>query len=115
MTTRSPLLRIDDMLSNIEGVVQTLDGITYEEFTRSWALRSAVERGIEIVSEASRHLPADLKNQFPQIRWQDIAGIGNILRHDYQNVASKIIWQVAHNELPPLKTALLSMQASLSD
>ena len=56
------------------------------DYERSWLLRSAVERGIEVISEASRHLGRDLKAQHKDVRWQDIAGIGNILRHDYQRV-----------------------------
>jgi uncharacterized protein with HEPN domain len=76
-------------------------------------LRSAIERGIEVISEASRHLRSDLKAQHKEVRWKDIAGIGNILRHEYQHIDPAIIWKAVKNDLPPLKEALLAMKASL--
>src|SRR6266478_3000147 len=83
MATRSPLLRIHDMLESIRGIEKALAGKAIRDYERSWLLRSAVERGIEIISEASRHLGRDLKAQHKDVRWKDVAGIGNILRHDY--------------------------------
>ena len=86
MAMRSPLLRIRDMLESIRGIERALAGKTIRDYERSWLLRSAVERGIEVISEASRHLGRDLKAQHKDVRWKDIAGIGNILRHDYQRI-----------------------------
>jgi uncharacterized protein with HEPN domain len=76
------LLRIHDMLESIRGTEKALAGKTFRDFERSWLLRSAIERGIEVISEASRHLGRDLKAQHKDVRWKDIADIGNILRHD---------------------------------
>ena len=68
---------IEDLFERLEKKLEQYNG---------QLLRSAVERGIEIISEASRHLGRDLKAQHKDVRWKDIAGIGNILRHDYQRV-----------------------------
>jgi uncharacterized protein with HEPN domain len=62
--------------------------------------------------KASRHLDNDLKSQH-KLRWDDIAGIGNILRHDYQHVDGTIIWRAVNNDLAPLKEALLALSDSL--
>jgi uncharacterized protein with HEPN domain len=113
MTSRSPLLRIHDMLESIQGIEKAIAGKTYRDYQRSWLLRSAIERGIEVVSEASRHLGSDLKAQHKDVRWEDIAGIGNILRHDYQRVDAAIIWRAVKNDLPRLKDALLELKRSL--
>ena len=72
-----------------------------------------MERGIEIISEASRHLGRDLKAQHKDVRWKDIAGIGNILRHDYQRIDAAIIWKAVKDHLPPLEEALLALRESL--
>ena len=80
MVTRSPLLRIHDMLESIRGIEKALAGKTIRDYERSWLLRSAVERGIEVISEARRHLGRELKAKHKDVRWKDIAGIGNILR-----------------------------------
>ncbi len=69
MATRSPLLRIHDMLENIGGIEKALAGKSIRDYERSWLLRSAVERGIEIISKASRHLGRDLKAQHKGVRW----------------------------------------------
>jgi uncharacterized protein with HEPN domain len=92
MPTRSPLLRIHDMLESIRGIEKAIAGKTLRDYQRSWVLRSALERGIEVISEASRHLGRELKSQHKDVRWNDIAGIGNILRHEYQRVDGQIIW-----------------------
>ncbi|WP_165421463.1 HepT-like ribonuclease domain-containing protein [Bradyrhizobium sp. Leo170] len=98
------------MLESIRGIEKALAGKTIRDYGRSWLLRSAVERGIEIISEASRHLGNDLKAQHKDVRWKDIAGIGNILRHDYQRVDAAIIWKAVKDDLPPLKAALLELR-----
>jgi uncharacterized protein with HEPN domain len=93
MPTRTSLLRIHDMLESIRGIEKAVKGKSYRDYQRSWILRSAVERGIEVISEASRHLSRELKSPHKDVRWKDIAGIGNILRHEYQRVDAQIIWK----------------------
>src|SRR3954465_1169028 len=105
MAARSPLLRIQDIAGGIQGIENAIAGKTFRDYQRSWLLRSAVERGIEVISEASRHLGSDLKAQHHDMRWDDIAGIGNILRHEYQRVDPTIIWRAVKNDLPLLKAA----------
>src|SRR3954468_6610019 len=101
MPLRSSLLRINDMLESTQGIENAITGKTFRDYQRSWLLRSALERGIEVISEASRHLDRDLKAQY-DLRWEDIAGIGNILRHEYQRVDGTIIWRAVKNDLPEL-------------
>jgi uncharacterized protein with HEPN domain len=105
MATRLALLRVHDMLESIHGIEKALAGKSLRDYERSWLLRSAVERGIEVISEASRHLGRDLKAQHKDVRWKDIAGIGNVLRHDYQRIDAAIIWRAVKDDLPQLKEA----------
>jgi uncharacterized protein with HEPN domain len=65
--------------------------------------RWLVERGIEIISEASRHLPEGLKARHPEIPWSKVAGIGNVPRHEYERVAHDVLWRVVNDDLPPLE------------
>ena len=55
------------------------------------------------MSEASRHLPAELKARHPEIPWQKVAGIGNVLRHNYENVAAPVMWKLARDDLDALE------------
>jgi len=112
MAERLPLLRVNDMLESIRGIEKAIAGKSYRDYERSWLLRSAVERGIEIISEASRHIPRDIKAAYKNVRWKDIAGIGNILRHEYQRVDQTIVWKAVKDHLPMLKAALLAIKGS---
>jgi uncharacterized protein with HEPN domain len=67
--------------------------------------RWLIERGIEIISEASRHLNEDLKARHPEIPWPKVAGMGNILRHEYERIAHDVLWRVVRDDLPPLEKA----------
>jgi uncharacterized protein with HEPN domain len=69
--------------------------------------------GLRLFSEASRHLGHELRSRHKDVRWKDIAGIGNILRH--QRIDAQIIWKAVKDELPPLKAALLAMKAALEE
>jgi uncharacterized protein with HEPN domain len=61
-----------------------------------------VTRCLEIISEASRRLPDELKARHPSIAWKDMAGAGNIYRHDYEDVAAQQVWEAVQIDLPPL-------------
>jgi uncharacterized protein with HEPN domain len=81
-------------------------GIDYEAFRNDTRTVFAVIRCLEIVSEASRRLPDELKARHPSIPWRDIAGAGNIYRHDYEDVAAKLVWDTVQLALPPLQAAI---------
>ncbi|HEY0281360.1 MAG TPA: HepT-like ribonuclease domain-containing protein [Rhizomicrobium sp.] len=79
---------------------------TFEVFATSALVHDAVIRNLEIVSEASRHVPADLKATAPDIAWREIADFGNLLRHGYEGVNDRILWETIRRDLPPLMTAV---------
>jgi uncharacterized protein with HEPN domain len=57
------------------------------------------------VSEASRHLPEPMKARYPGIPWRKIAGVGNVLRHEYREVSPPLLWEIVQDHLTPLDTA----------
>jgi uncharacterized protein with HEPN domain len=79
--------------------------VALEDFEADWQKRWLVERGLEILSEASRHLGDELKARHPEIPWPKVASIGNILRHDYERIAADVLWNLARNDLPTLEQA----------
>ena len=72
-------------------------------------VRDAVERNLERISEASRHIPSELKARRKDIAWRAVAGLGNVLRHDYPRVKDPRVWQIVANDLPALKAAVEAM------
>ncbi len=73
----------------------------------------AVTRCLEIISEASRRLPDDFKARHLSIAWKDMAGAGNIYRHDYEDVAASYVWVTVQNHLPPLREVIAQELAAL--
>jgi uncharacterized protein with HEPN domain len=102
MADRSLVLRLTDMIDAIERIRSVVSSLSLEEFESSWERQWLVERGVQIVSEASRHLNAKLKARHPQIPWTKVSGIGSVLRHDYERIAADVIWKLATIDLPIL-------------
>jgi uncharacterized protein with HEPN domain len=106
---RDPVVVLEQMLEAVADIEQLTAGRNFEAYVADRPTRRAVERCIEIVSEASRRLPQDLKDRYPALPWPQIASIGNVLRHDYDVVNNATIWHAASVDLLPLKTALQAM------
>ena len=104
--TRRDKLRLYDILEATAGIRETVGALSFEAFTTVWSAKRACERGIEIISEASRHIPDQLKQTEPAIPWRQIAGVGNILRHGYQTVSDRVIWDIIVTQLDPLEAAV---------
>jgi uncharacterized protein with HEPN domain len=101
---------LGDMLEAITGIERATSGKTFEDYQGDWLLKHAIQRAIEIVSEASRALPDEVKAIRPEVPWPQVRTIGNVLRHEYHGLSDRIIWGVVMDELPALKTALLALK-----
>jgi uncharacterized protein with HEPN domain len=115
MAAQSAIARLSDILEAIENILTLTRNVSLESFEGDWQKRWLVERGIEIISEARRRLPNDLKERHPEIPWQKVASIGNVLRHEYERVAPAILWKVALDELQPLEEVCRSELRRLKD
>ena len=107
MARRDTRIVLDEIIDTIDEITKALGGTSFEVFSGNWILRHAVQRGIEIISEAARHLPEELSSSEPDIPWKQIRGVGNVLRHEYHRISDRIIWNVVQNELPSLRDAVL--------
>jgi uncharacterized protein with HEPN domain len=115
VTALSYLPRLTDIIEAIEHIDSELLGITLETFESDWRKCWLVERGVEIISEASRHLPDEFKNRHPEIPWRKVAGIGNILRHDYESIAAPLMWKLAREDLQSLGQICRDELAKIAD
>jgi uncharacterized protein with HEPN domain len=106
---RSHRFRLDDIIEAIDGIVATVEGLEYDDYVASWQAQRAVERGAEIISEATRHLPEPWLAQYPEIPWPEIKSIGNRLRHEYRRVDSGIMWGIATSSVQQLRPAIVAM------
>jgi uncharacterized protein with HEPN domain len=106
MPSKSPLTALRDILHHIDLAEQFVAGFDYQAFHADPRTIYAVTRCLEVISEASRRLPADLKGRHPSIPWKNIAGAGNIYRHDYEDVAAHYLWDTVQLALPPLRVII---------
>lgn len=106
---------LDDMLEAIEGIQAAVTGKELADYRGEWILRHAVQRGIEIISEASRAIPQEIKDLRPEIPWSRVRDIGNVLRHEYHGLSDAIIWGVVLDELPPLEDAIKAIFAAVGE
>jgi uncharacterized protein with HEPN domain len=95
--------RLRHVLDAINDINQILEGKSWDEFAADRFLRAATERFLEIISEASRRIPEDVKARQTEIPWQRVADLGNRLRHAYHDTDPDIIWSIAKNDLAPLQ------------
>ena len=79
-----------------------LEGVTREQFRDDRRTFHAVTRCLEIISEATRRLPDEVKSGYPALPWRDIADAGNLYRHDYDNVAPDFVYKTATQDLDVL-------------
>lgn len=96
---------------NIDLAHRFTAGLSLEEFERDERTLYAVTRCLEIVSEASRRLPKDLKARHPYVRWDRMAGAGNVYRHDYEDVLAIILWTTVKDHLGELEKAIRAESA----
>jgi len=109
MPPRSPRQRLQDILDAIDEIERFTAGKSFERYAADALVRRAVERLVEIVSEATRHLPQSLKDDHPSVPWRQVADIGNVLRHAYDRLNDRRVWTVVTDDLAPLKQAVQAM------
>lgn len=106
MSEKNWKLRLDHILECIHKIERYLDGISKEQFYENEVLMDAIERNFEIIGEASKHIPNDIKSKNQEVDWQNIYGMRNILAHGYDIISPDILWDTAQEELPPLKEVI---------
>lgn len=102
-----------EILDAIDGIQTHTAGKSLADFERDWLLRLAIQRALEIVSEAARHIPDELLSLAPDVPWKQIRGIGNILRHEYHKIADDVIWAVVTENIAPLRAGIEAIREAV--
>lgn len=103
MAKRAVKFFVQDILECIEHLERYTNGISYAEFELNIEKQDAVIRRIEIIGEATKNLPTALRNKYPHIPWKQIAGMRDVVTHDYSGVSLTRVWNVATQDAPALK------------
>ena len=94
---------LSDILTAIAEVDDFTRGMSYEEFTTDKKTINAVIRSLEVLGEATKHIPAPFRKKHPDIPWSKMAGLRDVLIHDYMGVDLMTVWKVVKERLPEVK------------
>lgn len=94
---------LEDILEASRQIHLYTSGMSTQEFARDRKTLDAVVRNLEIIGEATKYIPQSIRSQKPGIDWKRIAGLRDILIHEYFGVDTEIIWDIITNKLPPLE------------
>jgi uncharacterized protein with HEPN domain len=94
------------IIEAIESIEKQIRGLTEQQFYDSEVIRGFVERKLEIIGEATKRISDEFKNQYPNIPWNEIAAMRNVLIHEYDDVDNVIVWDTVTQHLLPLKNQI---------
>lgn len=102
-------LYIADIKDSAARIEEYVAGMSFEDFRADRKTIDAVVRNFEIIGEASRNVPEDWRNRYPDLDWKAMAGMRNYLAHEYFGISLEIIWKTIKERLPELRTRIEDM------
>jgi len=106
---RHAKLYIDDIIDSIKKIKSYTKGVSYSSFVQNNLVQDAVARNFEIIGEAARQMPKQVKDKNKNIEWHQVIAFRNIIAHEYFGLSYEIMWDIIQNELPPLLKKIKSI------
>jgi uncharacterized protein with HEPN domain len=111
MSKREWRLFVEDILESIGLIQMYAENIKFTDFKKDRKTIDAIVRNFEIIGEASKYIPKEVKKKYKEIDWRGIVGLRNRIAHEYFDVSSRIIWQIVKDELPTLKEQMKQIKS----
>jgi uncharacterized protein with HEPN domain len=115
MARHSPRVWLVDICGEIAGIRELTKHADLAAFANNWAMKRAVEHALLIVAEAAKHLPPEMKDSQPDVPWQKIHGLGNLLRHEYRRIDPEVLWSIVTEHLDALDRAAAALLEKLEE
>lgn len=103
MSKRDAALYLADIKNCVKNIQKYVKGMTFEKFSRDQKTIDAVIRNIEVIGEAAKNIPAEIRRKYPNVPWEKVIGMRNIITHEYFGVVLEIIWKTVKEDFLILK------------
>jgi len=110
---RNYTMYLQDLLVAMTRIAEYLEGYTFDQFKKDYKTVDAVIRNFEIIGEAAKNLPGHIKDNNPDLPWEEMYLLRNKVSHEYFGIDYEIIWDVCVNHLPENKLQIQSIIDSL--
>lgn len=97
---------LQDILDSINDIDVFIKGMNYRQFKNDRKTVNAVVRSIEVIGEASKKIPKNIRDKYPELPWKKMAGMRDKLIHEYFGIDMEILWKAAKEEIPHLRPAI---------
>lgn len=114
MSPRDWKLFLDDILEAAGRIIQYAEDMTFETFLSDHRTYDAVVRNLEIIGEAAKNIPSEIRANYPDIEWRKISGLRDILAHVYFGLDDEVLWDIVENKLVELVQQISAMRESHS-
>ncbi|PIP23941.1 MAG: hypothetical protein COX90_02415 [Candidatus Nealsonbacteria bacterium CG_4_10_14_0_2_um_filter_38_17] len=101
--TRNYKIYLKDILKSMESIEKFIENMTFEEFKGDDKTTSAVIRKFEIIGEATKKIPQEIRKKYPKIPWKEMAGMRDRLIHFYFGIDYKLVWETIKKKIPEVK------------
>jgi uncharacterized protein with HEPN domain len=106
---KDPKIFLEHILENIEKIENGIDGMIEIKFSKDVDIQDATLRRLEIIGEAVRSLPDSFRKKHSKVPWKKIAGLRDVLIHEYFGVDMELVWKIANNDIPKLKKQIIKL------
>ena len=108
-------LYLKDILDAVRKIENYTENLSYEEFLKDELRQDGVVKNLEVIGEAVKNIPDDLRNKKPDVEWKKIAGLRDILTHEYFGINLEIVWDVIWNKIPGLKMNVIDLLSEIKN
>ncbi len=99
---RDPRLFLEDIQESCLKILRYIQDLDFASFCADEKTKDAVIWNLTIIGEAVKHIPEEIRNRYSEVNWRDIAGLRNVVVHEYFGVDEEILWDVVTNKIPEL-------------